>query len=323
MGYDAPVNDTVLPFSIPGARGEALRGDVFLPAEGRRPAPVAILLHGFKGFRRWGFFPWTAARLAERGIAVVLPDLSHNGTDASGDAYPRKDLFEASSWATHQEDLRLLVAALREGRLPAGEALDPARLGLLGHSLGGGLAVLHARGDDGIAAVAAWAPVSRADRFRPEEKERWRRLGRLPILNTRTGEELPLGVGFLDDAERRAAALDVARAATGLACPLLVIHGEEDTSVPVAEGRSLVEGAIAAGRPARFRGLRGTQHTFDAVHPFAGPTPALEAAMVETAAFLETYLVRFDPGVMAALRRPPRARPAGAGGGAAASGKED
>jgi dienelactone hydrolase len=291
-----------MPFSLEGAAGEALRGDLRLPP-GPGPHPVVLVLHGFKGFRRWGFFPWIGESLARLGFATVTPDISHNGTDAAGDAYPRRDLFLRSSWATHQEDLRRLVAAVRGGALPGAASLDPARLALLGHSLGGALAVLHAAEDPAVRAVVALAPVAGPDRFAPAQKARWRETGRLPIVNTRTGEVLELGVGFLDDAERRAAALDARRAATALPCPLLVVHGDEDTSVPAAEGRSLVEAAIAAGRPARLRLLRGTQHTFDAVHPFAGPTPALEAAFCEAAAFLETYLVRMDGRLPVPARR--------------------
>jgi len=287
---------TAAAFDIPGARGERVRGDLRLPRVRRGPVPVVVVLHGFKAFRRWGFFPWFGERIAARGFASVVFDFSHNGTDASGEAYPRRDLFRAASWRTHQDDLEAVLAALRAGALPEAAALDPSRVALLGHSMGGGLAVVHAARDPGIRAVVGLAPVARADRFSPREKETWRAKGELPIVNTRTGEVLPLGLGYLEDAEARRAELEGPAAATRLPCPLLVVHGEEDTSVPPAEGRSLVEAAIAAGRPARYSLVPGTQHTFDAVHPFAGPTPALEAAWGEAGAFLETYLVRFVGG---------------------------
>jgi dienelactone hydrolase len=289
-------------FDIAGSGGERIRGEVRGTATGGGKVPVVVILHGFKGFRNWGFFPWLAERVAGLGFASVLFDFSHNGTDASGEAYPRKDLFRSSSWRTHQEDLEAVLAAVRGGTLPGGEGLDPSRLALLGHSLGGGLAVLRAASDRGIRCVAALAPVARADRFSEGEKATWRAKGELPILNTRTGEVLPLGIGFLEDAEARRAELDVAAAAVRLACPLLVVHGAGDTSVPPEEGRSIVESAIAAGRPARFALLPRTQHTFDAVHPFAGETDALRQAWKEVSSFLGTYLVRFDPAETAAQR---------------------
>ena len=289
-------------FELPGAGGERVRGDLRRPARGPGRAPVVLVLHGFKGFRRWGFFPWLGERIAGAGFASLVFDFSHNGTGAGGEAYPRGDLFRASSWRTHQEDLDAVIAAVRAGTLPGASSLDPGRIALLGHSLGGGLAVIRAAADPDLRCVAALAPVNRADRFSPREKETWRAKGELPIVNTRTGEVLPLGVGFLEDAEARAAELDAVAAAARLSCPLLVVHGEEDTSVPPAEGRSLVESAIAAGRAARYSPIAGTQHTFDAVHPFDGPTPALLRAWTEVRAFLETYLVRFDPAETRAAR---------------------
>ena len=296
------MDPAIVPFDLPGARGERVRGEVRLPPSGAGPFPAVVIAHGFKAFRRWGFFPWFADRLARRGFAGVLFDFSHNGTDASGEAYPRKDLFRAATWAAHQEDLAAVVAAVRGGGLPGAPSLDPARVALLGHSLGGALSVLHAARDRRVRCIAALAPVNRADRFSPAEKATWRKKGELGIVNTRTGEVLPLGLGWLEDAEARAADLDAAAAAARLACPLLVVHGEDDTSVPPAEGRSLVESAIAAGRPARFALLPGTQHTFDAVHPFAGETPALLAAWSELAGFLDSFLLRFDPAETAARK---------------------
>src|SRR5258706_1380632 len=136
-GYHRAMDLLTEPFDIEGSRGERVRGEVRRPAGRAGPLPVVFVLHGFKAFRRWGFFPWFAERIAGLGFASVLFDFSHNGTDAAGEAYPRKDLFREMSWATHLADLDALVEALRGGRLPGGPALDPSRVAFVGHSLGG------------------------------------------------------------------------------------------------------------------------------------------------------------------------------------------
>jgi len=282
-------------FDLAGSGGERVRGEVRRPAGRPGRLPVVVVLHGFKAFRKWGFFPWIGRRIAEQGFASLVFDFSHNGTDASGEAYPRRDLFRNLTWRTHQEDLDAVLRALVEDGLPGADHLDPGRVALLGHSLGGGLAVVEAARRPGFRCVVGLAPVNRADRFSAREKETWRARGELPIVNSRTGEVLPLGLGYLEDAEARAGELDAVAAAARLPCPLLVVHGSEDTSVPPGEGHSLVESAIASGRPARFARIDGTQHTFDAVHPFAGETRAMLQAWAEVSAFLETYLVRFNP----------------------------
>ncbi len=283
------------PFDVEGAAGERVRGEIRRPAGRGGALPVVFVLHGFKAFRNWGFFPWFGERIAGLGFASVTFDFSHNGTGADGEAYPRKDLFRRMTWATHLADLDALAAALRAGSLPESVRLDPQRVAFVGHSMGGGLAVLMAHRYPGVRCVAGLAPVNRAARFSDREKATWREKGELPIVNSRTGEVLPLGLDYLEDAELNAPRRDCVYAAARLPCPLLVVHGDGDTSVPPAEGRSLVEAAIASGRAARFALVPGTQHTFDCVHPFAGETPALLHAWKELAAFLTTYLVRFDP----------------------------
>ena len=290
-----PMDLVTEPFDIAGAGGERVRGEVRRPASARGAIPVVFVLHGFKAFRKWGFFPWFATRIADLGFATISFDFSHNGTGPDGEAYPRKDLFRKMTWATHLEDLAALGKALRSGGLPGNVHLDSEKVAFFGHSLGGGLAILMAHHYPGTRCVVALSPVNRAARFSEGEKALWRERGELPIVNSRTGEVLPLGLDYLADAEENAPRRDCVYAATRLPCPLLVVHGQEDTSVPPAEGRSIAEAAIAAGRPARFAVVPKTQHTFGVVHPFAGETPALMHAWQEVAAFLTTYLVRFDP----------------------------
>ena len=53
---------------------------------------------------------------------------------------------------------------------------------------------------------------------------------------------------------------------------LFVIHGTDDTSVPLQDGRDL-----AAASGTTLLEIEGAGHTFGAVHPFAGPTADLEA----------------------------------------------
>ena len=50
--------------------GEIIRGDVRY-AEGPAPRTAIIVVHGFKGYKDWGFFPHLCERLAIAGHAVV------------------------------------------------------------------------------------------------------------------------------------------------------------------------------------------------------------------------------------------------------------
>jgi hypothetical protein len=65
----------------------------------------------------------------------------------------------------------------------------------------------------------------------------------------------------------------------------LIVHGSRDESVPPSEGERLK----SASRAAELK-LIDTNHSFGAVHPFAGASAALEEAGAATAAFFREHL---------------------------------
>lgn len=106
-------------------------------------------------------------------------------------------------------------------------------------------------------------------------------MGRLEVLNARTGQMMPLGIGLLEDVERNGERLDILKAAARLQVPCLIIHGTDDESVNVAEGERLA--AAAPEATTRFERIEGAGHTFGAVHPFEGTTEHLTRAIDLTA----------------------------------------
>ena len=160
--------------------------------------------------------------------------------------------------------------------------VDRTRLGLFGHSRGGGNAVL---ASDRVQALVTWAALADFDLYTPEQKEAWRRDGRLPVINARTGQQLALGLGLLEELEARED-LDVLAAARAVRAPWLIIHGEDDESVPVAEADRLAEASSG-----ELLHIPAANHTFGARHPFAGPTPQLIQALNATQRWFRRHLV--------------------------------
>ncbi len=277
---------TVHPFEIAGSGGLTVRGDLHVPA-GSGPHPVVVGIHGFKGFRNWGFWPHVAAGLAEGGVACVRFDASHNGVGPGGLEFDEPELFELNTLAREEEDLTALLAWVRSGCGGAGGSIDAARLGLLGHSRGGGLAVIRAAADPAVRATVALAPICTTLRFPPELLDRGRRDGFLPIVNTRTGEVQRFGRDALAELDARTDLHDIAtHHAARITTPLLVCHGTGDTSVPADEGRRIARAAPAG----RFEPFDGADHVLDCRHPWAGTTPHLERFLDLVTAFFRTML---------------------------------
>lgn len=275
---------TLTRHSLPGALGPLLT-DV-RSADRRGAAPAVVVVHGFKGFKDWGMFPPLADRLARAGFTVVSFNLSGSGVDQSGEfVWPER--FGRNTFSAELRDIAAVLDALAGGRL--GTA-PPTRIGLVGHSRGGGMAILQAARDDRVRALVTWAAISTVDRWPdPAERKRWRETGSLAVVNARTGQVLPLYPDVLDDVECHAAgSLDIPAAAGRIGVPWLLIHGTGDSTVSVAEARRLA----AAARPelVRFLPVDG-EHTFGAAHPWRGSNPVLDRVMDETVGWFSRHLL--------------------------------
>lgn len=264
-------------FTLQSGLGQPIHGDLRLP-DGPGPHPVVVVCHGFKGFKDWGFHPWLGERLAAAGLAALHFNFSRNGVRTADGDIEDLDAFRRNTLSIERDDLDTVLDAVLAGRLEA--PLDPSRLGLLGHSRGGGSALLGAAERPEVKALATWAAVSHFDRMTDEATlAAWRRTGALEVVNSRTGQILRMGVDFLDDVLGNRARLDLLSAARRLRVPALAVHGTADETVPFAEAGELV---AAGGGRIRLAPVEGAGHTFGAVHPFVGPTPHLEAAAVST-----------------------------------------
>jgi dienelactone hydrolase len=256
------------------ASGRHLVGDVRLP-DSPPPRSAVVVVHGFKGFKDWAFFPHVSERLAAAGHAVVTFSFTGSGVASGEDEVGDLEAFAQNTLGQELEELALVVELVRGSELLP---RPPRTLGLLGHSRGGGDALLHTAERSGVAALVTWAAVSTFDRWSAETRREWREAGYVLVLNTRTGQQLPMNVSFLEDFERQAGRFDLLRAAGSVSAPWLIVHGTEDTTVPVDEARALAR----AARSARLLLVEGAGHTFEVRHPMERSSPQLEEAVVAT-----------------------------------------
>lgn len=279
--------------------GDVIRLDVRRPS-GRMPRSAVLVVHGFKGFKDWGFFPYLCERLAADGHWVASFNFSLNGTGPELVEFSDLDAFGRNTLSRELEDLHWMLDRLADGTWSGGE--PPAATGVLGHSRGGGASIVaaaernQARGDDGgalgddgrthgdddrgrVDSLVTWAAISTFQRWTEEHARDWESRGVAYVTNARTGQEMPLYRTLRDDLLANEARLDVTAAAGRVRVPWLVLQGSEDSAVSADEARAL---AAAAGPAAALRILDGWGHTFGAVHPMEEPTPGLETAVDAT-----------------------------------------
>jgi len=193
-------------FTIKSAEALPIRGNLEVPRGARA---LAVLIHGFKGFKDWGFFPWLAEVLCDEAVAVCRFNMSRSGIGEDPETFDRLDLFAEDTYSGQLDDLERAVRYCQTHvALPTF---------LLGYSRGGGVALLGAADVPNLRGVVTWSAISHVD-----------------------------GWDELDDVERRR--FDITGAASRLEVPLLVVHGARDESVPVGESAEIAAAAPDASR---------------------------------------------------------------------------
>jgi pimeloyl-ACP methyl ester carboxylesterase len=275
---------TLTKLTIPGTLGELL---IDVRAGGRGlPRPAVVVVHGFKGFKDWGMFPPFAERLARAGLTAVTFNLSGSGVDDAGE-FTLPERFGHNTFSAERDDLRRVLDALELGELGVA---PPSSIGLLGHSRGGGIAVLQAARDARVRALITWSAISSVERWSPREQAEWRAAGVKEIVNARTGQRLPLYLEALDEIQSPAAAgLDILEAAALIRVPWVIVHGSADESVSYLEAEALRAASLL--ETTRLFAVPGAGHTFGAVHPWRGSTPELDRVFDQSLAALATHLV--------------------------------
>ena len=213
--------------------GHRMLGTLYL-ARGCTPKPTALLLHGCPGLQQNADL---AVALRDRGWNSLV--FHYRGCWGSGGDYDLR---------TIPRDVTAAVNHLQDGGYPG---VDPARLAVAGHSLGGWAAILSAAADPRLRAVAvlgAAVDLGALDMDASQiEHEFTRFLATTPAEFARQREEV---IARLDP-------LDAVRSITPR--PLLIVHGTEDRWVPVEQARRL---HAQARQSCRYVEIDGANHDF-------------------------------------------------------------
>ena len=250
-------------------------------------APCIVYLHGFKGFKDWGFVPPTGKYFETQGFRFLAMNFSHNGIGDDPLAFTELDKFRDNTFSLEVEEAVAVVNAFAEGRLF--QVPEGSRMGLLGHSRGGGIALLAGAQLEAVSAVCTWAAVSTFKRYPDEVIERWKKDGVLEVKNSRTGQVMELGWNLHADLMKNIEeGLNIERAVREMGKPVSVLHGTEDLAVGVQDGRNIAE--WAGENLDGLHILEGAGHTFGARHPFSGGDHFMDAVWGHTLDFFKRHL---------------------------------
>ena len=214
-----------------------LLGDLYVPTVAAESRPAIVVVHG-GGWRKGrpesvrGF----GELLGQAGFVCLLADYR---------------LMMEASWPAQIEDVKCAIRFLRASADSLG--VDPERIGIVGDSAGGHLALMaaalspfegnggHAEYSSAVAAVASMYGTTRIRSARPNH---------VALMGERAGE-----------ADYKAASpitYDLSNFP-----PCVFIHGVEDHAVPVADSLDFHDKLTRLGRPVDLHLFSGVGHAFD------------------------------------------------------------
>lgn len=267
-------------FRLKTNEGNFINVNVF-GLENIKSSPCLIFVHGFKGFKDWGFFPYTASHFAESGYFVITFNFSHNGVDEDGFNFNRLEKFAKNTISLEVSELIQVICAYKNGFF--GSDIY-GKIGLLGHSRGGAVSLLSGL-IQVVDAYIIWASVAKLDRYTDRQKKEWKKQGFIEVLNSRTNQLMRMNVSLLEDIEaNKLGSLSIENAVKKLNSPLLIIHGEQDLTVPIEEGEQLFNWSNKI--LTQFEKIPACGHTFDIVHPFESSNKKFDLVITKTEEFL-------------------------------------
>jgi uncharacterized protein len=240
-------------YTITYKSGDLLISGIMNIPKGQGPFPLLILNHGHidtsvytngRGLKREQDY------LARHGYAVLHTDYRNHAFSDTDDE--NENRFRMG----YVEDAIAAVLAVRAAKLPT---IDASKVGMLGHSMGGGVTLgALVTQPDLVDAAVLFAPVSGDARL---NYEKWTK------SNSSRAREMESRYGT---PEENPAFWDGVSAATHydrVAAPVLIHHGTADASVPLAWSEDLDARLRAAGKNVTFDVYDAEPHEFIADWP--------------------------------------------------------
>jgi uncharacterized protein len=228
-------------------KGQQIVGMLHVP-EGRGRVPAALLLHGFTGTKveAHRIFVKLSRALAGHGIASLRFDYRGSG-DSAGE-------FENMTIRSELADAQAAIKFLARHR-----RVNSRCMAVIGFSLGSAVAAyLVARERSRFKSLVLWAPVAEG-------------AGILDGLSTPDAVAALAETGITDHGGnlvgmqfiRQFAEMKPLREVVKSKCPVLIVHGAKDETVPV-HNADLYEHALRSPRrPVKKVIIAGADHTFN------------------------------------------------------------
>ena len=252
-------------FIIEGKHNKPIVADIFYKDDNTRK-PILIFCHGYKGFKDWGAWNLMANAFANSGFFFIKFNFSHNGgTVEQPIDFPDLEAFGNNNYTKELDDLECVIDWICSSH-DYENNIDTNSINLIGHSRGGGIVTIKAQEDNRVTKIVSLAGVCDYGKRSSTsgDLEQWKKDGVKHITNGRTKQQMPHFYQFYEDFVQNEERLTIKRAVTNLQIPHLILHGDNDISVPVDEAYQLHKW----NPESILEIVEGADHVFNTKHPW-------------------------------------------------------
>ncbi len=251
---------------IEGSNGRPTVFDCQIPES---PKAVIVFAHGYKGYKDWGAWHLMQQFFVQQQFGFVKFNMSHNGgTVEKPIDFPDLEAFGKNRYTYEVNDLNRVVDEV--DRMIRQELELTLPIYVIGHSRGGGVAVLAAAENPKISKLVTLAGISDIGSRFPtgDELADWKQTGVYFVKNGRTNQQMPHYFSFYTDFLEHEDGLNIQKATEKLVQPFLVVHGDMDLAVSISEGQIVAQWSEANEKFAGMEIIKGAGHTFGAKQPW-------------------------------------------------------
>ena len=159
-------------------------------SKGKTNQPIVLFCHGYKGYKDWG--AWNI---------MAESNFSHNGGTMDDPIdFPDLDAFGNNNYTKELDDLHDVLSWIQK-YFEHNALINTSHICLMGHSRGGGIAILKASEDNRIKKLITLASVSDFGRRTATigELKEWKEKGVKYVQNGRTKQQMPHFYQFYED----------------------------------------------------------------------------------------------------------------------------
>ena len=250
----------VIYLEIDGCNGRKISIDYRFKETQKSLIPI-IYVHGFKGFKDWGASNLVADSFANQGFLFLKFNFSHNGVTSKNLVdFVDLEAFGMNNYLIELKELGIVIDWLEASELN----IQFSKLAVIGHSRGGGIALLRSAQDQRIKNTITWASVCDFEARFPVDVSEWKETGVQHILNGRTMQMMPLYFQFYKTFIDNKQILNIPFQSQNIKQNVIIIHGTDDQVVPFSDAEFLVSRITKSSLVL----IKNTGHTFGVKHPF-------------------------------------------------------